>query len=64
MQVAKRMRQLGLNRLLYGSDSPVPGNLPTDTYRRWRQLPVTEEEFRLIENNPAPYLLKRSRPTR
>ena len=64
VQVAKRMRQLGLNRLLYGSDSPVPGNLPTDTYRRWRQLPLTEEEFRLIENNPAPYLLKRSRPTR
>lgn len=58
------MRQLGLDRLLYGSDSPVPGNLPTDTYRRWCQLPLTEEEFRVIEGNKAPYLLERPRSAR
>lgn len=57
-RVANRMRQLGLKRLLYGSDSPVPGNLPTDTYRRWRQIPLTEQEFRVIENNPTPYIRK------
>lgn len=57
-QAAKRMRQLGLARLLYGSDGAVPGNLPTDTYQRWRQLPLTEDEFLLVENNLAPYLMR------
>ncbi len=56
VRVVDRMRLLGLTRLLYGSDGAVPGNFPTETYQRWRQLPLTEDEFRLIENNPAPYL--------
>jgi uncharacterized protein len=63
-QVAKRMRQLGLKRLLYGSDSPVPGNLPRDTYKRWREIPLTEEEFRAVESSPAPYVPKESRAQR
>ena len=29
--IATRMRQLGLKRLLYGSDAALPGNLPTQT---------------------------------
>ena len=55
---AKRMRQLGPGRLLYGSDAAVPGNLPTDTYKKWRQTPLTEDEFRIVEGNVAPYLRK------
>lgn len=58
-RVAQRMRQLGLRRLLYGSDSPIPGNLPSDTHKRWRLLPMTEEEFHEIENNSAPYSRKK-----
>ncbi|MBS1830494.1 MAG: amidohydrolase family protein [Acidobacteria bacterium] len=55
-RVATRMRQLGLKRVLYGSDGAAPGNYPADMYRRWRQLPLTEEEFRIVEGNVAPYL--------
>jgi predicted TIM-barrel fold metal-dependent hydrolase len=56
--VAKRMRQLGLSRLLYGSDAAIAGNLPIDTYKRWRLLPLSEDEFRTIEANVAPYVRK------
>lgn len=55
-RVGKRIRQLGLERLLYGSDSAIPGNLPAEVYQKWRQLPLTEEEFRVVEGNVAPYL--------
>ena len=55
-----RMRQLGINRLVYGSDAPIAGNLPSEVYARWRQTPLTGDEFRVIENNAAPYL--RNRP--
>jgi predicted TIM-barrel fold metal-dependent hydrolase len=54
--IAKRMRELGLRRLLYGSDAPVSGNLPADALTAWRQLPLTPDEFRIIGNNVAPYL--------
>jgi predicted TIM-barrel fold metal-dependent hydrolase len=53
-QVAKRIRQLGLKRLLYGSDSPIPMNFPRDAYKGWHQIPLKEEEFRIIESNVSP----------
>jgi predicted TIM-barrel fold metal-dependent hydrolase len=59
-QVANRIRQLGLKRLLYGSDSPIPMNFPRDAYKRWRQIPLKEEEFRIIESNVSPYFRERS----
>ena len=36
-------------------------NDPLDALRRWRQLPLTVEEFRAIETNTAPFL--RSQPS-
>ena len=54
--IVARMREIGIGRLLYGSDAPIPGNLPEDALCRWRQLPLTAEEFRAIESNVAPYL--------
>ncbi len=53
---ASRMRQLGLTRLLYGSDAAIAGNLPTDTYKRWRAMPLTADEFHIVETNVPPYV--------
>lgn len=55
-----RMRQIGLDNVLYGSDSQpeIAGNLPTSEH--WmltrRKLPLNDEELRKIANNIAPYL--------
>jgi predicted TIM-barrel fold metal-dependent hydrolase len=54
--LVKRIRQIGTSRLLFGSDAPIPQNLPKDTLKRWHSVPLTAEEFRAIDNNVAPYL--------
>lgn len=55
--VATRIRQLGVERILYGSDGAGGGNLtPREAWRAFRQLPLSDAEFRTIENNIAPYL--------
>jgi predicted TIM-barrel fold metal-dependent hydrolase len=62
--IVERIRQIGIHRILYGSDAAVPGNLPREALERWRRLPLTQEEFRAIESNIAPYVsdwLKSSR---
>ena len=55
--IVKRIRQIGTNRVLYGSDAATRDNLPKDALERWHRLPLTEDEFRAVENNVAPYLL-------
>ncbi len=54
--IATRVRQLGLSRVLYGSDGAVSGNTPREYWTRFRQLPFTDAEFRAIEGNIAPYM--------
>jgi predicted TIM-barrel fold metal-dependent hydrolase len=54
--IATRVRQLGLDRVLYGSDGAVPGNTPRECWTRFRQLPLSDVEFRTIEENIAPYM--------
>src|SRR5215469_6160625 len=54
--IVKRIRQIGVERLLYGSDAATPDNLPKDALARWHQLPLTGEEFHRIETNVAPFL--------
>jgi predicted TIM-barrel fold metal-dependent hydrolase len=54
--LVQRIRQIGTNRLLYGSDAATADNAPNDTLKRWHRLPLTQEEFREIDNNVAPYL--------
>ena len=54
--VVQRIRQIGTNRLLYGSDAATADNLPKDALKRWHSLPLTTEEFGEIENNVAPYV--------
>jgi predicted TIM-barrel fold metal-dependent hydrolase len=51
-EIASRIRQIGLRRILYGSDAP-----PTEAWAAFRKaLPLTEDEFRVIARNVAPYM--------
>jgi len=54
--IVRRIRQIGVSRVLYGSDAATPDNLPKDALERWHRLPLTQEEFHRIENNVAPYI--------
>jgi predicted TIM-barrel fold metal-dependent hydrolase len=56
--LAERIRQLGVRRVLYGSDLAVGGNLPPrQSWALFRGLlPLTEQEFTTIANNVAPYM--------
>lgn len=51
-RIAALIRQIGIGRILYGSDAPIAAT--------WRalttKLPLTEEEFRTIAGNVAPYM--------
>lgn len=56
--LAKRIRQVGLSRILYGSDTPTSNRPPP--MLAWaitrRRLPLTDDEIQVIANNVAPYL--------
>jgi predicted TIM-barrel fold metal-dependent hydrolase len=55
--VAKRIRQIGVKRILFGSDAAVGTNLrPRESWAAFRRLPLTESEFKRIASNVAPYL--------
>lgn len=55
-KVAARLRQLGLQRILFGSDGAVNGNSPLATWKNFRKLPLSDHEFRVIEANFPPYM--------
>lgn len=54
--IATRIRQLGPERVLYGSDAPIPGNEPRLGWAAFRRLPLTNAEFQTIANNLTPYM--------
>ena len=56
--LAAQIRKIGLERILYGSDMAISGNLPArDSWALFRaKLPLTEPEFRTIAGNVAPYM--------
>jgi uncharacterized protein len=54
--IVRRIRQLGLDRVLFGSDGAVPGNSPREAWANLHKLPLSEDEFRRIANNVAPYM--------
>ena len=48
---------LGVDRILYGSDGAGGSNLaPREAWAAFRQLPLSDAEFRTIQNNIAPYM--------
>lgn len=55
--LVKRIRQVGVSRVLYGSDSAQGDNLrPVDAWAAFRRLPLTDAEFRKIALNVPPYI--------
>jgi predicted TIM-barrel fold metal-dependent hydrolase len=55
-RIAERVRQLGVDRILFGTDAVAGGPMsPLQAWTAFRQLPLTEAEFRAIEANVAPY---------
>jgi len=55
--IATRIRQLGPQRILYGSDAAAGRNLPPrEGWAAFRRLPLTEAEFQTIAANVPPYL--------
>jgi uncharacterized protein len=56
-RVVKRIRQVGVDRVLYGSDAALGENLrPRESWAAFRRLRLTEAEFKKIAENLAPYL--------
>jgi len=54
---AAQMRKIGLERILFGSDAAIGGNLPPrQAWIAFRQLPLNDDEFRIIAGNVAPYM--------
>ena len=53
--VARRIRQVGVKRILYGTDAPVGDNFPRESWAAFRRLPLSEDEFKQIASNVAPY---------
>ena len=54
--IAGRIRQLGAGRVLYGSDGTVGANTPAVAWAAFRQLPLSDAEFRTIAGNIAPHM--------
>jgi len=55
--IATRIRQIGLERVLYGSDGALPpAYTPKKAWEAFRRLPLTDAELKTIANNRAPYM--------
>jgi predicted TIM-barrel fold metal-dependent hydrolase len=57
--IALRIRQAGVHRILFGSDGAWTGFTPVRAVAAFHELPLTGEEFAVIESNVAPYLKTR-----
>ena len=58
-----RMRQIGMSRMLYGSDGPVADSMsPADAWKAVRKLPLRDDELKTIAENVAPYLSAGKKP--
>jgi predicted TIM-barrel fold metal-dependent hydrolase len=57
--LVKRIRQIGVGRILYGSDASVGSNpnlLPRESWEAFSQLNLSKKEIQAIARNVAPYL--------
>lgn len=55
--IARRIRQVGTERILYGTDAAVGDGLaPRQSWAAFRDLPLTRDEIDRIAHNVAPYL--------
>lgn len=55
--IAQRTREVGVDRVLFGSDGYFGGGFtPAQAFADFRSLPLSDAEFRTIENNVTPYM--------
>ena len=55
--IAERIRDLGVGRVLYGSDGAGGGNpTPREAWAAFLELPLTTDEVRTVASNVAPYM--------
>ena len=55
--IVERIRQIGVSRILWGSDGAFGGGVtPVQALGSYRQLPLTKEEFHIIDTNLTPYM--------
>jgi uncharacterized protein len=55
--IADRIRQIGVGRVLYGSDAAVtPETYPSAGWAAFRRLPLSEAELQAIASNITPYM--------
>jgi len=57
--IATRLRQIGLEHVLWGSDAAPPEYTPKEAWEAFRAVPLTDAEFKIIANNRAPYMENR-----
>jgi len=55
-RVAERIRQLGVERVLWGADGAAGGTTPTAAWKAFTETPLTPREIETIRSNVAPYL--------
>ena len=56
-EIATRIREIGVDRILFGSDATAGGNLaPQDAWAAFCRLPLTHKELTRVAANVAPYL--------
>jgi predicted TIM-barrel fold metal-dependent hydrolase len=55
--IVKRIRQIGVKKILYGTDAALGGNLqPRESWEEFCKLDLTDKEIKTIAKNVAPYL--------
>jgi predicted TIM-barrel fold metal-dependent hydrolase len=55
-RIALRIRQVGVQRILFGSDGAWSGFTISKAIAAYDALPLTDEEFRTIDTNVPPYM--------
>jgi len=55
-RVAERIRQLGLQRIVWGADGAAGGTTPDQAWKAFTKTPLTPAELETIRTNVAPYL--------
>ncbi|HZB26859.1 MAG TPA: amidohydrolase family protein [Vicinamibacterales bacterium] len=55
-RIARRIREIGIRRILYGSDGATGGHTPRAAWTAFRQLPLSNAEFHAIRHNVPDYM--------
>jgi predicted TIM-barrel fold metal-dependent hydrolase len=55
--IVRRIRQIGVKRILYGTDAATDSNLkPRESWQAFTRLELSDKELKTIARNVAPYL--------